>query len=399
MSRKKKKPYKIIQVMAKTLCFFGIMIIPYEAKEDGMERKSDAVSQEILNRIHENFWKPGDRIVSERDLAQLFGVSRVTIRRAIAHLVNQGYLATKPRRYGTFVTDKASQERKSASPFICVAIDNRTPAFASLLLEGIHDSLAPKGFQTIYSNTDFGGIQARDQLESILKTGIAGLVFAPLLGKGSDAYNQHTLSQARAYGIPLIQVDREFRNQDYDWVGCNNHDAMHQLTLSLLSEGKRDIQIVSGFKTTSTEERIRGILSAVESHPEAQLHVLHLDEEAFLHSGEVIITKGTIASHPDVIIGLNQTVCHAATQIPALDKDIPTATIVSCVQECDSDYAMIQPLYEIGHTAGTLMARRISQPDSPAMHIHIQARMWKRLAGPTLISSSDTSLNPARPLR
>ncbi|MFA7166140.1 MAG: GntR family transcriptional regulator [Desulfoplanes sp.] len=342
-----------------------------------MERKSDQVYREIRNRIQENYWKPDEKIYSERDLAKTLCVSRVTIRRAITQLVKEGFLTYKTGHNGTFVTDKARMTRQAPSSFVCVAIDNSTPAFASLLLEGIHDSLAPKGFQTIYSNTHFGGEQASSQIDSILRTGISGLIFAPLLGKESDTYNRTILNLARQHNIPLIQVDREYFDTNCDWVGCNNYDAMKHLTTALFEEGKTNIQVAYGYKTTSTEERMRGILSAMENHPEASLHVVHLDEEEFLLRGETIIQKGSLASNPDVIIGLNQIICHAAKHLPQLGKDIPTATIASCIQECDSDYGMIQPMYEIGNITGLLMSQRIIQPTFPPMHIYLQARLWK----------------------
>ncbi|MCK4258790.1 MAG: GntR family transcriptional regulator [Halanaerobiales bacterium] len=48
--------------------------------------------------------KPGDQLPSERDLEETYGVSRMTARRALVELCNEGYVYRKQGR-GTFVAD------------------------------------------------------------------------------------------------------------------------------------------------------------------------------------------------------------------------------------------------------------------------------------------------------
>lgn len=56
----------------------------------------------ILKYIHEGKLKPGDAIPTEMELAQIFDISRTTIRQAITELVMEGYL-TRIKSKGTFV--------------------------------------------------------------------------------------------------------------------------------------------------------------------------------------------------------------------------------------------------------------------------------------------------------
>lgn len=57
----------------------------------------------IYDRIKSGDWKPGDQIPSERDLSAQFGVSRVTIRQALANLEDEGLLR-RAQGQGTFVS-------------------------------------------------------------------------------------------------------------------------------------------------------------------------------------------------------------------------------------------------------------------------------------------------------
>ena len=60
------------------------------------------VRSELLRRIHERVWKPGEAIPNEADLAIEFDCARTTVNRALRDLAEQG-LVTRKRRAGTRV--------------------------------------------------------------------------------------------------------------------------------------------------------------------------------------------------------------------------------------------------------------------------------------------------------
>lgn len=62
----------------------------------------ESVKEKIKSAIHLGIWKPGEVIPSELDLADRFGVSQGTIRRAVRDLAVEGILVKQQGR-GTFV--------------------------------------------------------------------------------------------------------------------------------------------------------------------------------------------------------------------------------------------------------------------------------------------------------
>lgn len=56
----------------------------------------------IKNDIFDNIYQPGDRMPSEAELGSRYGVSRITVRRAIYELEQEGFLCRKQGK-GTFV--------------------------------------------------------------------------------------------------------------------------------------------------------------------------------------------------------------------------------------------------------------------------------------------------------
>ncbi|MGT2771300.1 GntR family transcriptional regulator [Streptococcus marimammalium] len=68
------------------------------------------IHDHIKKDIEEGIWKIGNRLPSERDLADNFGVSRMTLRQAISLLVEEGVLERRIGS-GTYVASKKVQEK------------------------------------------------------------------------------------------------------------------------------------------------------------------------------------------------------------------------------------------------------------------------------------------------
>ncbi len=78
------------------------------------KRIADLVLEQIRDLIYKGEIKPGEQIMPERELAELLGVSRPTIREAIQRLVSMGLLEQRQGQ-GTFVASPASESNPLAS--------------------------------------------------------------------------------------------------------------------------------------------------------------------------------------------------------------------------------------------------------------------------------------------
>lgn len=63
------------------------------------------IQRDLRHRIDASEFRPGVRIPTEVELMAHYGVSRVTIRRALSALIDEGYLRSR-RGSGTYVTDR-----------------------------------------------------------------------------------------------------------------------------------------------------------------------------------------------------------------------------------------------------------------------------------------------------
>ncbi|MFA9414516.1 MULTISPECIES: GntR family transcriptional regulator [unclassified Streptococcus] len=68
------------------------------------------IRDELKKQVDERKWSVGDRLPSERDLAEAFGVSRMTLRQAVTLLVDEGVLERRVGS-GTYVASRRVQEK------------------------------------------------------------------------------------------------------------------------------------------------------------------------------------------------------------------------------------------------------------------------------------------------
>ena len=71
------------------------------------ERLYEQVAQQIQELIIAHGWPAGNRIPTERELGEQFGVSRTVVREALKALSERGLVIIRPGR-GTFVADKGA---------------------------------------------------------------------------------------------------------------------------------------------------------------------------------------------------------------------------------------------------------------------------------------------------
>lgn len=112
------------------------------------------LKNDLTSKIAKGVWKPGDCIASERELCEVYGVSRMTIRQAVGELVQEGILL-RIKGKGTFVCE---QKLKQQDMMSFTEIIKKTGN--ELITEVLE-------FSTIETPEDFGDIFTLDHLYKI----------------------------------------------------------------------------------------------------------------------------------------------------------------------------------------------------------------------------------------
>ena len=109
------------------------------------------ISEQIHQQIIDGDYLPGDKLPSERELIEQWQVSRITIRRAIANLVQQGLVSTHQGK-GAFVTQKRKVIYTLSSP-----------------LTFLQNDLVRQGIELSVRNISFERVTPSSQIRKILQ--------------------------------------------------------------------------------------------------------------------------------------------------------------------------------------------------------------------------------------
>lgn len=115
------------------------------------EKLSDQISTQLLKTIISGHYKPGDLLPPERNLAEVFGVSRVVVREALGSLLAKGIVSV---RQGKGTTVNAIDEWNTLDPEVILLLHEEDvfdqliqmrriiePELAALAAENITDEI------------------------------------------------------------------------------------------------------------------------------------------------------------------------------------------------------------------------------------------------------------------
>ena len=246
----------------------------------------ERVYDHVLDEIRAGRLSTGDRVPSEMELAHLFGVSRITSKKALQTLKRDGVVERVIGK-GSFVAaqlpaleklssrNAAARSRRAGHSCIGFVLPAFSPAFEIGLLEGVEARTAELGLNLIVRRTH-GRQDVEDQVIDALMSSelVDGLIVFAVNG---DYYNR-SLLRLVLDRVPLVLADRALNGIPTCAVTTDNHAAALELTGTLLAMGHEHLAFVSApvNNTTSLEDRLEGFRGAFAHHGRSEntQHVL-----------------------------------------------------------------------------------------------------------------------------
>jgi GntR family histidine utilization transcriptional repressor len=104
------------------------------------------VEAEVIQRLHSRYWKPGDLLPNEAELATELGCARSTVNRALQAIADDGLIERK-RKGGTRVVVHPARKATFNVPVIRQEIERRGHAYSYRLISQKRERL-PKAIRT-----------------------------------------------------------------------------------------------------------------------------------------------------------------------------------------------------------------------------------------------------------
>ncbi|MDR2701448.1 MAG: GntR family transcriptional regulator [Spirochaetaceae bacterium] len=219
---------------------------------------------DFLKKISSGVLKAGDRLPSEAELCKLYKVSRITSKRALDILADQGYISKQPGK-GSFVIGGSLNlaDKQANSPkTIGFIIPDFSDSFGTKLIYGIEERCAALGYQFVLRRTKD---QVKEEEAAInALSNATGILLIPTHGEFYNSEILKLILDKRA----LVFVDRKMRGLAAPTVSSDNIKAGEEGIEYLLSLGHKNIAFFSiPVKHTSTvEDRRQGFIQGLAKY-------------------------------------------------------------------------------------------------------------------------------------
>lgn len=200
--------------------------------------KYQKLKEFIIEKISSDNLKPGDKLMSENELANKFSISRHTVRQALGEMVSEGWLY-KVQGKGTFV-DRQPGSKESVSKTIAVLTTYLNDYIFPSIIRGIDGVLSSSGYNIMLSCTYNQHFRERQCLENLLHQNIDGLIVEPTKSALPNP-NIELYKELSAKGIPVLFIHGCYKELQYSYVVEDDEMAGFIATEHLAKLGHKEI--------------------------------------------------------------------------------------------------------------------------------------------------------------
>lgn len=207
------------------------------------------IYEALLADIRSGKLAAGTMLPPETEIAQIYGVSRITSRRALLMLAEQGYICRRPG-IGSEVLPMPEKVRT-----IGLMMAHISPMFGVGFIQGVMEEARKQGYLVVCQMGYLVPQQEEQAARDLLRAGVQGIVMIPLY----DATRCSGAFAELPHRVPMVFGDREIIGLDVPLVSTNNLAATQELCTQLYQLGHRNIAFVSSStNSTAVGQRYKG---------------------------------------------------------------------------------------------------------------------------------------------
>ena len=343
-----------------------------------MTPKYEIIHQTILKQIQSGALNPDDPLPGEDELAKEYGVSLITVRRAMTELKQDGAIV-RVRGQGSFVKKPESRPAAAAQRAIAFLLshDNNAAVSITRILSGVMDVLSARGYKLLVEwNVTSGPIQ-REVMEKMQQLGVEGFLIYPF-DPDADARSYEYLERC---GAPYVLIDRYPHGRSVEYVGSDNLEGGRAAFKAFASRGHKRLGAVTHLSFLSSErERVMGFRDAAEEGGVAVTVIKDTDAQQL---------RRTISENG--ITGLfcisDRVAARTIQKLKASGFDVPGDVSVIGFDDCyfeslaeEAFSSVRQDFRGIGETAAKAILRRMENPAAGRLKTLLRAEMVERPA-------------------
>lgn len=216
--------------------------------------------RDVRESIANGTRRPCERLPSELELAERYGVSRASVRQALAALARDGLVERVAGR-GTFVSRPGSSLVQAEPKRIAVIVNHLADTLSARIVAGVNHAAMRLGLEIMLASTWNDPLTEAALLRRSRERGDAGVILFPTDGR----LVEDAVHAARLAGLPIVLVDRELPGIGLDVARAAHQEGAASAVRHLIENGHRDIAFLTTdqLATPSVAERLRGYRQAL----------------------------------------------------------------------------------------------------------------------------------------
>ncbi len=247
------------------------------------------IYDDLKKKIEDNIYTEGMKIPSDDELKQKFGVSMITVKKALSMLKEEGVLQRIPG-VGTFVKlrnpvteEVCGRDITCSIKKIGVVMEHVSSSFGLDLVYKIDQKAEEYGYKVITRFSYYNREKETEEIDFLVKSQIEGLIVMPCHG----VYYNPKILKLILEGFPVVVIDKKLEGISVPSVRTDNLQAIKSLVKHLYENGCRKLAFFSSeiIGTSSLQERKNGFYEAaaefgITTLPEC---TLVFDENIYQH--------------------------------------------------------------------------------------------------------------------
>ncbi|MEK3889905.1 GntR family transcriptional regulator [Bacillus sp. FSL K6-3431] len=214
----------------------------------------------ILNFIQNKDIPAHDRIPSESEFIDKLGVSSITVRRALAELVDEGVIY-RIKGKGSFISDQkpTNQTRSKLITFVLSGNEMYDNSYIQII-KGVQSYLSEHDYKLIIEFIENNIDQEIELVKKLIQTDCGGLL---IYSSDPEAAKEY-LKDIQLKRLPVVLLDRFPMGIPLPCITCNNHDGAYEAVKYLIDLGHTKIGFSAyDFFLNSEKERYLGYQHAM----------------------------------------------------------------------------------------------------------------------------------------
>ncbi len=325
------------------------------------------IVEDIKDKVSSNKIKVGELIGSQQEIAQKYGVSLITARKAMAILINEGILLSRVGK-GTYVARKSTAIDFSKFKTIGLVLRDLRDPFFSRIVYSVEANASERGFNVLLSNSSEQVDKEEYQIRHFRQMGVEGLIIASMkhIYQGTP-----TIRKLRDEKFPFVMVSY-IEDKNIHFVGTDHEKGAFLATEHLIKLGYKKIGYVNAEEGNLIGElRKSGFSRALEIYGKKlnENYIMRLKWNDYQSGYEVGQQFVKLSDKPDAMfiysdisaLGFQRAILDYGLKIPEnvamigfdnIDQDLHATVPLTTVH---------QPTSEIGKYAFEILSRLINR--------------------------------------